>query len=144
MFRKEYALRATDLAASDRATSPRSAGASRPVVRRVQETPGIPCPCGTAYRVLQGADNSPASVHFVDIRTDSDRHYHRTFTEIYTCLEGTGAIELDGAIVELTPGTVVVIPPEVRHRAYPTGDHGGLRILNTVVPPFDPADEWLD
>ena len=110
----------------------------------MQETPGVPCPCGIAYRVLQGADGSPVSVHFVDIRTDSDRHYHRTFTEIYTCLEGAGAIELDGAIVELTPGTVVVIPPEVRHRAYPTGENGGLRILNTVVPPFDPADEWLD
>ncbi|MCL4544584.1 MAG: cupin domain-containing protein, partial [Chloroflexi bacterium] len=89
-------------------------------------------------------DDSPASVHFVDIRIDSDRHYHRTFTEIYTCLQGNGFLELDGSVVALTPGTVVVIPPGVRHRAYPASADQALRILNTAVPPFDATDEWLD
>lgn len=102
------------------------------------------CPCGTAYRILQAADGGPASVHIVDIRADSERHYHRTFTEIYTCLEGKGVLELDGSIVSLTPGTVVMIPPGVRHRAYPASADETLRILNTAVPPFDATDEWLD
>ncbi|MCL4507923.1 MAG: hypothetical protein M1296_00190, partial [Chloroflexi bacterium] len=74
-----------------------SAAATGAVVRRLQDTIGVPCSCGTAYRVIRAANDSPASVHFVDIRIDSDRHYHRTFTEIYTCLQGNGFLELDGS-----------------------------------------------
>ena len=37
------------------------------------------------------------------------------------------------------PGGAVLIPPGVRHRAA-----GRIAILDVVVPPFDPADEWLD
>jgi hypothetical protein len=37
------------------------------------------------------------------------------------------------------PDGAVLIPPEVRHRAV-----GRMTILNVVVPPFDPADEWFD
>ena len=113
-------------------------------VRYLEDTPGVACPCGTAYRVLQASDGGPASIHVVDIRADSERHYHRTFTEIYTCLEGEGSLELDGSVVTLRPGTVVVIPPGVRHRAYPASSDETLRILNTAVPPFDATDEWLD
>ena len=36
-------------------------------------------------------------------------------------------------------GVAVLIPPGVRHRAA-----GRMTILNVVVPPFDPADEWFD
>jgi mannose-6-phosphate isomerase-like protein (cupin superfamily) len=108
------------------------------------ETAPAPCPCGTAYRVVRGADGAPASVHVVDIRSDSARHYHRTFAEIYTCLDGHGFLELDGRVVPLDPGTVVVIEPGRRHRAYPAAPGASLRILNVAVPPFDPDDEWLD
>jgi hypothetical protein len=37
------------------------------------------------------------------------------------------------------PGGAVLIPPRVRHRAM-----GRMTILDIVVPPFDPADEWFD
>jgi hypothetical protein len=37
------------------------------------------------------------------------------------------------------PGGAGLIPPRVRNRAA-----GRMTILNVVVPPFDPADEWLD
>jgi hypothetical protein len=33
----------------------------------------------------------------------------------------------------------VLIPPKVRHRAV-----GRMTILSIVVPPFGPADKWLD
>jgi mannose-6-phosphate isomerase-like protein (cupin superfamily) len=116
---------------------------ARATVRRLDETAPVPCPCGSAYRVLTGADGAPASLHFVDVKTDSEVHYHRTFTEIYTCLEGSGALELDGERIPLTPGTVVAIPPGVRHRPIP-GPAGTLRIINVAVPPFAPGDECLD
>jgi mannose-6-phosphate isomerase-like protein (cupin superfamily) len=115
----------------------------RPIVRTLAGTAGTPCPCGTAYRIVRGEDGSPASVHVVDILLDSRRHYHRTVTEIYTCLEGRGLLEVDDQTVGLEPGVVVVIPPGLRHRAIP-GEGGTLRVLNTVIPPFTAEDEWFD
>ena len=49
------------------------------------------------------------------------------------------AVELDGERMAVGPGGAVLIPPGVRHRAA-----GRMTILNVVVPPFDPADEWFD
>ena len=68
-------------------------------------------------------------------------HYHREHTEIYYILEcaAGAAIELDGERVAVSTGHAVMIPPGVRHRAV-----GRMTILNVVVPPFDPADEWFD
>ena len=47
--------------------------------------------------------------------------------------------DVDLFAVAVGPGSAVLIPPGVRHRAV-----GKMRILNVVVPPFDPADEWFD
>jgi hypothetical protein len=44
-----------------------------------------------------------------------------------------------GRRVPVAPGHAALIPPLTRHRAC-----GKMRILNVVVPPFDPADEWFD
>jgi mannose-6-phosphate isomerase-like protein (cupin superfamily) len=62
-------------------------------------------------------------------------------TETYFVLECEpgAAIELDGERVPVQKGVAVMIPPGVRHRAV-----GKMTILNVVVPPFDPADEWFD
>jgi mannose-6-phosphate isomerase-like protein (cupin superfamily) len=86
-------------------------------------------------------DPAPASLHQVDIEDDARTHYHKGHTEIYYVLEcGPGAaIELDGDRVPVRPGSAVMIRPGVRHRAA-----GRMRILNVVVPPFDPDDEWFD
>ena len=37
------------------------------------------------------------------------------------------------------PGGAAPMPPGVRHRTM-----GRMPILDVVVPPFDPADEWFD
>jgi hypothetical protein len=48
-------------------------------------------------------------------------------------------VKSGGERMAVEPGGAVLIPPEVRHRAM-----GRMAILNIVVPPFDPADEWFD
>ena len=110
----------------------------RYIVKHLDETPAVPCPCGFAQRILTGEDNAQVSVHVVRIKADSETHYHTRLTETYYVLEGEGVMELDGHLEPLKPGTVVHIPPGVRHRA--TGD---LTILNIVTPPFDPTDEHV-
>lgn len=101
----------------------------------------IRCPCGWAKRAFGDLPDAPASIHQVDIESDARTHYHREHTEIYYILECApeAALELDGTLHPVHAGVAVMIPPGVRHRAV-----GKLRILNIVVPPFDPADEWFD
>ena len=106
-------------------------------VKRLSETEGVACPCGTAYRVLAKADGQPLSVHYVDISINARPHYHKKLTETYVILEGEGVLELGDERVPVSPGTVVTIPPGTVHRAV-----GELRILNVVVPAFDPDDEY--
>jgi mannose-6-phosphate isomerase-like protein (cupin superfamily) len=80
-------------------------------------------------------------MHLVEIELDARTRFHRERTEIYYILEcgADAAIEVDGERVSIRPGQAVLIRPLVRHRAV-----GRMRILNVVVPPFDPADEWFD
>lgn len=85
------------------------------------------------------AENDVASVHQVEIKLDAQTHYHKSMTEIYVVLEGTGEMELDGERIPLRPMTSVMIKPGCRHRAI-----GTLKILNIAIPKFDPADEWFD
>jgi hypothetical protein len=58
--------------------------------------------------------------------------------DVLECAAGA-AVELDGERVQVSPGSAVLIPPGVRHRAV-----GPMRVLIVVVPKFDPADEWFD
>lgn len=103
---------------------------------RFDEIDPVRCPCGWARRAFAAPDNDVATVHRVDIEADSQVHYHTRLTEIYVVLEGEGHLELDGERVPVRPMTVVMILPGCRHRAV-----GQLRLLNIVVPPFDPEDE---
>lgn len=114
---------------------------NRPAVADLASLPAIRCPCGWARRAFADTPGAPASVHRVEIELDARTHYHKHQTETYYILdcEESAAIELDGERVAVKPGVAVLIPPGVRHRAI-----GRMTILNIVVPPFDPADEWFD
>lgn len=108
-------------------------------VARLRSLPPVACPCGTSRRAFLVPGNRAASVHWVQISKDAERHYHRRLTEIYVVLEGRGYLELDDRRVRVGPGTAVLIPPMTRHRAI-----GKLTVLNISVPPFDPTDEHID
>jgi quercetin dioxygenase-like cupin family protein len=115
--------------------------AAQAVVIELTRLPAVRCPCGWSRRAFTDHPDAPASIHRVDIESEAIAHYHKHHTETYYVLEcGPGAaVELDGERVAVAPGTVVLIRPGVRHRAV-----GRMTILNFVVPPFDPADEWFD
>lgn len=114
---------------------------STPMVVDLNALPPVRCPCGWARRAFADQPEAPASVHRVEIETDARTHYHREHTEIYYVLEcDPGAsVELDGEPLAVKPGSAIMIPAGTRHRAV-----GRMTILNVVVPPFDPNDEWFD
>ena len=98
-------------------------------------------PCGRARRACADVPDAPASVLRVEIEADARSHDRREHTEIDHALEcaAGAAVGPGGGRLAVGPGGAVLIPPGVRHRAA-----GRMTILDAVVPPFDPADEWLD
>lgn len=108
-------------------------------ISQLDEVEAVRCPCGWARRSFGEDGGGVASVHVVDIESDSRVHYHKKMTEIYVVLEGEGEIELDGQRYPLKPMTSVFIKPGCRHRAV-----GHLKLLNVPIPAFDPEDEWFD
>jgi len=99
----------------------------------------VACPCGFSRRAFVDLPDAPASVHVVRIEQNARVHYHRRLTEIYVILEGRGHLELDGERVAVEPMTAVLIRPGCRHRAL-----GEMTVLNIVIPPFDPDDEFVE
>jgi mannose-6-phosphate isomerase-like protein (cupin superfamily) len=112
---------------------------SKSLIAELDSIAPVPCPCGEARRAFLVPGNDVASIHLVDIKIDPLPHYHQKHTEIYYILEGEGLIELDGKRTPVKPGTAILIPPGVRHRAL-----GRIRLLNVSIPPFDPEDELFD
>jgi mannose-6-phosphate isomerase-like protein (cupin superfamily) len=108
-------------------------------IAQLDTIPGVPCPCGTSRRAFASAADAPLSAHLVEISADARTHYHKRLTETYVILEGEGWLELDGERVPVKPLTAITIRPGCRHRAV-----GKLKVLNFVIPAFDPEDEWFD
>jgi mannose-6-phosphate isomerase-like protein (cupin superfamily) len=106
-----------------------------------KDVPGVQCPCGIAHRSFDDYADFPATVHVTEITLEARLHYHKRLTETYYFLEcESGArMQLDDEIVGVEPGTCIVIPPGVRHRAI-----GRMKVLIFVLPKFDAADEWED
>ncbi|MBL4885324.1 MAG: cupin domain-containing protein [Planctomycetaceae bacterium] len=106
-----------------------------------ESIPGTPCPCGTARRAFADVADFPATIHQTEISTEAQTHYHRKLTETYYILEcdEDAKIELDGEQIPIHSGMCILIPPGVRHRAI-----GQMKILNIVIPKFDPNDEFID
>ncbi len=121
--------------------NPHEVRTGTPVVVDLAAPGPVHCPCGRARRAFADVPDAPAGVQRVEIEADARAHYHRDHTEIYYVLEcpAGAAVELDGVPAAVGPGSAVLIPPGVRHRAV-----GRMSILNVVVPPFDAADEWFD
>jgi mannose-6-phosphate isomerase-like protein (cupin superfamily) len=114
--------------------------ASGYTVRRAEDVPPVPCPCGQSTRIVTAADGLGCSFHVTEIR-DSVRHYHKTTAEVYYILEGTGRMELDSETVDIEPGMVITISAGIRHRLV---SPVGVRTVVVGVPAFDPADEFFD
>ena len=109
-------------------------------VRRAEDAPTVPCPCGQSTRIVTAEDGLGCSFHITQI-FDSVRHYHRQCAEVYYILEGTGRMELDDQSVEVSPGTVITISPGTRHRLM---SEAGVRTIVFGVPAFDANDEHFD
>lgn len=104
------------------------------------QLPAVVCPCGTARRAFVNVDDFPATIHRTEIAVDAKPHYHRRLTEVYYILQCDveAKMQLDDRLVPVKPGTCILIPPGVVHRAV-----GRMTVLIVVLPKFDPNDEVI-
>ena len=114
-------------------------GTSKSYVRKARTVDPVPCPCGSATRIVTSHDDSRVSIHRVEISREAKKHYHGKMTEYYVILDGSGEMELDDDRVTVAPGDLIEIPPGTRHRAL-----GQLRVLVVAMPGFNRDDEFFD
>ena len=110
------------------------------LVRRIDEAPTVPCPCGQSTRALTRADTPVCNFHITFIQ-DSVRHYHKECTEVYYILEGRGKMEMNGDEIDIAPGMVLYIEPYTRHRLW---SPQGVRTIVFGVPALRMEDEYFD
>lgn len=72
----------------------------------------------------------------------TQRHYHRASEEIYFLLEGTGRMELDGALRDVGPGDAVLIPAGAWHQITAASGQP-LRFLCCCAPPYSHEDTFF-
>lgn len=108
----------------------------KPIIRRLNDIEPERSICGYRQRLVGAEDATPASVTYLAV-SDAERHVHQIATEFYYVIEGEGALDLGGEMVPLAPGTLVMIPPGVAHRAV-----GDVKTLVIGVPPFTPEDQF--
>jgi mannose-6-phosphate isomerase-like protein (cupin superfamily) len=71
----------------------------------------------------------------------TQRHYHLRSEEIYLFLDGGGAMEVDGHVLDVVAGDAVLIPPGAWH-ALRAGEEG-VRLLCMCSPPYSHDDTYF-
>ncbi len=109
------------------------------IVRRLSESPTVPCLCGESTRPLTFADTNVCNVHVTQIR-DSAKHYHKECTEVYLILKGHGQMELNDDVVDVEPGMVIYIEPMTAHKLTSAE---GVETVVFGVPALRDGDEYF-
>ncbi|HMN97975.1 MAG TPA: cupin domain-containing protein [Miltoncostaeaceae bacterium] len=103
---------------------------------------------GSLIRSLLDRSNAPVANQSLAEATigageSTTRHHHRMSEEIYYLVEGTGEMELDGAVATVGPGDAILIPPGSWHAIRATGD-GPVRLLCCCSPPWRADDTYFE
>ena len=72
----------------------------------------------------------------------TQRHYHGEAEELYYLLEGSGEMEVDGAVRRVGPGDAILIPPGARHQIRADAD-ARLRFLCCCAPAYRHEDTFF-
>ena len=106
------------------------------IIRRLKDIEKKERQCGLAQELTTSADFKNADITFFTIKEETKKHYHKTLTEFYYILDGTLDVEFDDKKEHCEPGTLIMIKPNTKHKAY-----GNAHIIVICSPAFDPKDE---
>ncbi len=116
------------------------------VIQNLAAQPPFTTRDGSTIRSILDRTNAPvANQSLAEARLASgqatERHFHKLAEEIYFLIEGTGAMEIDGACVSVGPGDAILIPPGAWHRITATSP---LRFLCCCAPPYSHDDTFFE
>ena len=102
---------------------------------------------GSTIRSILDRTNAPVQLQSLAEATllpasATERHYHKLSEELYFLLEGTGLMEIDGTLQEVSPGDAILIPQGAWHQITATGSIP-LRFLCCCAPPYDHCDTYF-
>lgn len=89
------------------------------IVIHLDKVPALEDICGQIQPVTTKADFNGANVVFWTAKQASTPHYHKIATEFYIVVEGTGKVRLGEKMINVRPGTVVMIRPGTVHHVVP-------------------------
>lgn len=112
------------------------------VRNRDRDAPPFTTKDGSTIREYLRTERQSLAEASLGARQATDRHYHARSEELYTILEGSGKMELDGDEGAIGPGDTVLIPPGAWHRI--TGGPDGVRFLCCCVPPYSDDDTYFE
>jgi mannose-6-phosphate isomerase-like protein (cupin superfamily) len=116
------------------------------IVRNLSSQKPFTTADGSRIRSILDHSNAPVKNQSlaeatVPAGTSTIRHHHKASEELYFLLDGTGTMEIDGALQIVGPGDAILIPPGSRHRITATSD---LRFLCCCAPPYSHEDTFLE
>ena len=95
--------------------------------------------CGIRTKLITEEDSDILAISHLKI-LDAKKHYHKKTTEVYYVLDGRGELEVDGDLLSLEKGTLVMIKPGVIHRAI---SHDNLKVLIIMAPPIGETQDQI-
>jgi len=117
-------------------------------VRNLERCEAFVTADGSTIRELLGIPTAPVRNQSLAEGTlapgqATQRHYHRDAEEIYFVVQGTGAMEVDGARETVVVGDAILIPPGAWHELRNDTD-SPLRILCCCAPPYRHEDTFFE
>ena len=95
-------------------------------------------------RVFQDTKGGGTIVHCAAVACleikDSPIHIHQDTLETYVVLSGSGKMLIGDEVFDLSEGSVLTLPPGIRHGAYAIGDQP-LKVLITFNPGLAPKEQ---
>ena len=101
---------------------------------------------GSTIRSILDNTNAPVANQSLaeatlPVGSATDRHYHKLSEEFYFILEGSGTMEIDGAVKPVGPGDAILIPPSAWHQITASVP---LRFLCCCAPPYSHEDTYFE
>ena len=112
------------------------------IIRKVWDAEPKEITCGM-LRSLTGPDDcEDMDFAHVTITDSTKKHYHKKLTEVYYVLKGAIDMEIDGKKEHLEKGSMIMIYPNTKHKAWKTSEEDA-EILVVCSPPWSEEDEIL-
>ena len=112
------------------------------IVRKIEDSEPKNITCGTMRKLTTPEDFKEMDFVHVVITDVTKEHYHKELTEAYYVLKGSIAVEIDGNVENLKQGSLIMIYPNTKHKAWKTSEEDA-EILVACCPPWSEEDEIL-